>query len=111
MQSRDKKNINKEPVKIIKIKEDDKNFENSTEIWICDSNFVKGNFKVKDHCHVTEKFRRLAHRDCNIDVSLNFKIPVGFHNLNIMMHILLSYKNFENSILKQMSYQTAYKNI
>ena len=111
MQSRDTKNINKEPVKIITIKEDYENFESSTEIWICDSNFVKGNFKVRDHCHVTEKLRRLAHRDCNIDVSLNFEIPVGFHNLNIMMYILSSYKNFENSILKQMPYQTAYKNI
>ena len=100
MQLRDTKNIDKGPVKIITIKEDDENFESSTEVWICDSNFVKGNLKVRDHCHVTEKFRRLAHRDCNIDVCLNFKILVGFHNLNIMMYILLSYKNFENSILK-----------
>ena len=35
-----------------------------------------------DHCHVTEKYRGTADRDCNINVSLNYRIPIVFHNLN-----------------------------
>ena len=35
-----------------------------------------------DHCHVTGKYRSTADRDCNINVSLNYRIPIVFHNLN-----------------------------
>ena len=37
--------------------------------------------KVKDHFHITGKYRGSARRDCNINVELNHKIPVVFHNL------------------------------
>ena len=40
-------------------------------------------------CHTTEKYRGFAHRDCNINVKLNHKIPIVFHNLKIMIHIAL----------------------
>ena len=42
------------------------------------SNMMK---KVKDHCHVTRKYRGSVNRDCNIKVNLNPKIPTLFHNL------------------------------
>ena len=66
---------------LVIIKEDDENFERSTKYWICDSTFVKVGFKVRDHCQVTEKFRHPAHRDCYINVSLNYKFLSEFHNL------------------------------
>ena len=56
-------------------KEDYKNFENRTKCWICDTSFVKNDAKVTDHCHDTEKYRGSVQRDCNINFSLNFKIP------------------------------------
>ena len=40
-----KKHFNK---KIVMTKEDDEDFENSTNCWICD-------VKVRDHCHITRK--------------------------------------------------------
>ena len=34
-----------------------------------------------DHCHTTAKYRGSAHRDYNINLKLNHKIPAVFHNL------------------------------
>ena len=38
-------------------------------------------FKLIDHCGITEKYRGSVHRGCNINVKLNHKIHVVFHNL------------------------------
>ena len=73
-----KKHFNKEPVMT---QNDSEDFENSTKYWICDNDYIENNVK-RDHCHITGKYRGSAHRDCNINVKLNHKIPVVFHNLN-----------------------------
>ena len=64
------------------IKEDDEDFENSTntKCWICDNACVDGNVKVRDHCHITGKYRGCAHRDFNV----NFESK---NSLLIMTHI------------------------
>ena len=71
--------------------EDDEKFKSSTKCWISDNTFNEGDVKVRDHCHVLGKFRGAAHRDCNIDFSLNYKIRIVFHNL----------KNYEARLIMQ----------
>ena len=42
---------------------------------------VDNDVKVRDHCHITGQCRSPAHRDSVINLKLNHKIPVVFHNL------------------------------
>ena len=49
--------------------------------------------KVRDHCDINGKCRSSTHRDCNINLKLDHKIPVVFHNLrkydsHLIMHKL-----------------------
>ena len=81
-----KKHFNKE---LVMTKEDNRGFENSTKRWICDNSYIDDDVKVRDHCHITGKYRGSAHRDSNINVKLNHKIPVVFHSLKNRIHILL----------------------
>ena len=66
---------------LIMTKEDDENFDNSPKCWICENTYVDGDVKVRDHCHITRKYRDSAQRGCNINVKLNHNIPIAFHNL------------------------------
>ena len=36
---------------------------------------------LRDHCHITGKYRGSAHWNCNINFKLTKKVPVIFHNL------------------------------
>ena len=46
--------------------------------------------KVRDHCRITGKYRGSAHRDCNINVKLDYAVPVVFHNLkNDHLHFIM----------------------
>ena len=55
-------------------------FKNSP-CWICDGNYVEGDFKVRDHCHITGKYRGSPHKDCNVNVKLNHEILIVFYDL------------------------------
>ena len=61
-----------------------------TQCWICENDYIDNNIKVRDHCHITEKYKGSARRDYNINVELNHKIPVVFHNLqNYDSHLIM----------------------
>ena len=82
-----KKHFNKE---LVMTKEDNEDFENSRKCWICDNHYIDGDVKVRDHCHINGKYRGSAHRDGNINVKLNHKIPVVFHNIkNYDSHLIM----------------------
>ena len=75
---------------IVMIEKDNADFENSTKCWICDNDYIDNDGKVRENCHITGKYRGSAHRDCNINVKLNHKIPVVFHNLkNYDSHLII----------------------
>lgn len=37
--------------------------------------------KVRDHCHLTGKYRGAAHNSCNLRCTKSLILPVIFHNL------------------------------
>ena len=73
-----KKHFNKE---LVMTKEDNEDFENSANAGSVIMMIIDTDVKVRDHCHITGKYRGSAHRDCNINLKLNHKIPVIFHKL------------------------------
>ena len=62
----------------------EKIYYNEQEIcYICKKEFDKGdkkNFKARDHCHYTGKYRGAAHNICNLRYKIPKEIPVVFHN-------------------------------
>ena len=73
-----KKHFNKN---LIMSEEEEKQFQSTNISWICEKLIDDDNEKVRDHCHVTGKFRGTAHWSCSINLQLNKKVPVIFHNL------------------------------
>ena len=61
--------------------EEEEEFQSSNTSWICEKLIDDENEKVRDHCHVTGKFRGPAHWSCNVNLQLTKKVPVIFHNL------------------------------
>ena len=62
-------------------KEEEQQFQSSNTCWICEKLIDDDDEKVRDHCHVTGKFRGAAHWSCNINLQLTKKVPVIFHIL------------------------------
>ena len=61
--------------------EEQQQFQLSDVCWIYDKLIDNDDEKVRDHCHVTGKFRGAAHWICNINLQLTKKVAVIFHNL------------------------------
>ena len=86
-------------------KEDNENFKNSVKCWIWHNGYVDNDVKVRDNWHITGKYRGFAHRDWNfkINLKLNHKIPVAFHNLkkydfHLIMQVLSIFNHKINVI-------------
>ena len=73
-----KKHFNKN---LIITKEEEDQYQSSNTCWICKKLIDDDDEKVRDHCHVTGKFKGVAHWSCNINLQLIKKVPVIFHNL------------------------------
>ena len=76
-----KKEFNK-PLKMTK--EDEAKFQKANECHICNKKYTNEDINVRDHCHITGKYRGSAHQECNLKLRVNpekVKIPVIFHNL------------------------------
>ena len=67
---------------IIMTQEDEEDYKNNNICRFCEKNIESD--KVRDHCHLTGKYRGPAHNICNINVKQkdsNF-IPFAFHNFS-----------------------------
>ena len=66
---------------------EEKIYHNKQKIcYICKkefSNNEKKNYKVRDHCHYTGKYRGAAHNICNLRYKVSKEIPLVFHNGSI----------------------------
>ena len=61
-------------------------YDNATSCWICNKESTEDdgreNYKVRDHCHFTGKFRGADHYLCNLKYRRPIFTPVLFHNLS-----------------------------
>ena len=51
---------------------DDQRFQSSNKCWICDELFHVGDNTVRDHFHITRKYKTSVHWSCNIILGLTF---------------------------------------
>ena len=79
--------IDYEKKKMIPLTAEEKIYYNKQEIcYICKKEFnntEKKNYKVRDHCHYTGKYRGAAHNICNLRYKVPKEIPIVFHNGSI----------------------------
>ena len=64
--------------------DDEQCFKTVDGCHICGENYTDKDVHVRDHCHITGKFRGPAHQECNLKLRIkpeDIKIPVIFHNL------------------------------
>jgi len=47
---------------------------------MCSEALVKTDKRVRDLCHITEKYRRAAHNNCNLNYRIPTFLPVFLHN-------------------------------
>ena len=71
---------------------EEEEFQSSNTCWICEKPIDHDDKKVRDHSHVTGKFRGAAHWGCNINLHLTKKVPVIFHNLRVYDSHLIIHK-------------------
>ena len=76
--------INYEKKKTISLTTEEKiNYNDQKVCYISEKEFGtidKKNYKVRDHCHYTGKYRGAAHNVCNLTYKVLKEIPVVFHN-------------------------------
>ena len=64
---------------LIMTDEDEANFEAMNHCHICGNKYTDKDVRVRDHCHITGKFRSSAHQECNLKLRIKpeyIKVPV-----------------------------------
>ena len=72
-----KKHFNKNLIMSV---DEEEEFEKSNVCWIC-GKLIENEDKVRNHCHITGKYRGAAHWSCNINLKVSKNLVVIFHNL------------------------------
>ena len=52
---------------MIMTEKDKKHFKEAVKCHICNEKYTEKDVHVRDHCHITGKYRGSAHKDCNIN--------------------------------------------
>ena len=89
-----KRHFNKKLV--MNAEENEKRIERTNICWICGKLIDLNDNKVRDHCHITGKYRGAAHWSCNINLKISKIVPVIFFNLK-------GYDSHSHLIFKELS--------
>jgi len=57
-------------------------FYNATQCHVCEKPFASDDTRVRDHRHLTRRYRGPAYSNCNPNYKDSYHIPVVFHNLS-----------------------------
>ena len=69
---------------LVMTEDDEMCFKLMDKCHICGEKYTDKDVRVRDHCHITGKFRGSAHQECNLKLRIkpeDIIIPVIFHNL------------------------------
>jgi len=55
-------------------------FNNTTHCHVCEQSFAPDDKRVRDHCHLTGRYRGPAHSNYNLNYKDSHCIPIVFHN-------------------------------
>ena len=86
--------------------EDEEAYQSSNDCWICDEEITKN--IVRDHRHITGKYRGPAHRECNLKLRIPRKLPIIFHNLkgydgHLIFRELSNFNNIDIQVIPKSS--------
>ena len=56
---------------LIMAEEEENLFQKSNNCWICKKLIDNDEDKVRDHCHISGKFRGAAHKRCNLNFNIS----------------------------------------
>ncbi|KYN22204.1 hypothetical protein ALC57_05406 [Trachymyrmex cornetzi] len=80
------KHISNENISVLKLTSDEgEKFYNATHCHICEKPFEVDDLRVRDHCHLTGRFRGAAHSYCNLIYKKSCIIPIFFHTRYLNM--------------------------
>ena len=92
---------------------EEQQFKKSTKCHICNKKYTAHDKKVRDHCHITGRYRGSAHELCNLNYRISDNIPVTFHNLrgydsHFIMQEICKFKLYVNVIPNNMEKYMAF---
>ena len=77
---------------LVMTEDDEQCFRTMDGCHICGEKYTDKDVRVRDHCHITGKFRGSAHQECNLKLRIkpeDIKIPVIFHNRGYDSHFIM----------------------